>query len=375
MANDQTDREADVGDRHRVTIDHVAVRACKLPTARVPESDGTLAWNSTTIVIAEVSAGGVTGIGYSYVDAAAAAIIEHVLAGVIHGGDPFAIPGLHARMVRAVRNHGSAGVCACAISAVDIALWDLKARLLELPLAALLGAARTEVPAYASGGFTSTPINALEREVREYEAAGYTRVKIKIGRDAALDYDRVRAVRAAVPSLQLMVDANGAYTAKQALAVARMFGENGVVYFEEPVSSDDLDGLHLVREHAGMDIAAGEYGYDTRYFLRMLGAGAVDSLQADATRCLGVTGFLAAAQLADAFQTPISAHCAPALHAHVAAAAPRLAHVECFFDHVRLEELLFEGIPTMRAGALVVDSRRHGLGIELRQREAERHAA
>ena len=374
MANDQTDREANVGDRQRV-IERVAVRACKLATARVPESDGTLAWNSTTIVIAEVSAGGVTGLGYSYVDAAAAAIVEHVLAGVVTGGDPFAIPALHARMVRAVRNQGSAGVCACAISAVDIALWDLKARLLELPLASLLGAARTEVPAYASGGFTSTSINALEREVREYEEQGYTRVKIKIGRDAALDYDRVRAVRATVPALQLMVDANGAYTAKQALAVARTFSEHGVVYFEEPVSSDDLDGLHLLRERAGIDIAAGEYGYDTRYFLRMLGAGAVDILQADATRCLGVTGFLAAAQIADAFQTPLSAHCAPAVHAHVAAAAPRLAHVECFFDHVRLEQLLFDGTPMLRAGALVVDARRPGLGIELRQREVERHAA
>src|SRR5207244_10069424 len=101
-----------------------------------------------------------------------------------------------------------------------------------------------------------------------------------IGRDAALDRDRVRAVREAVPALELMVDANGAYTPKQALAVADMLGERDVVYFEEPVSSDDLVGLRLVRDHAAMAIAAGEYGYDARYFLRMLEAGAVDVIQA-----------------------------------------------------------------------------------------------
>jgi L-alanine-DL-glutamate epimerase-like enolase superfamily enzyme len=359
----------------RAVIERVEARACRLPTARIPESDGTLAWNATTIVIVQVHAAGVTGIGYSYVDAAAVAIVDNVLGSALVGADVHTTAALNARMVRAVRNHGAAGVCACAISAVDIALWDLRAKLLDLPLAELLGCARTTVPAYASGGFTSTSVAALEREVREYAAAGHKRVKIKIGRDALLDRERVRAVTAAVPELELMVDANGAYTPKMALAVADWLGEHGVVYFEEPVSSDDLDGLHLLRERAPMAIAAGEYGYDSRYFLRMLEAGAVDILQADATRCLGVTGFLAAATLADAFQIPLSAHCAPALHAHLAAAVPRLAHVECFFDHVRLEEMLFLGTPTVLAGALAYDPRRPGLGIELREREVERHAA
>ncbi|MGE5185482.1 MAG: enolase C-terminal domain-like protein [Acidobacteriota bacterium] len=356
-------------------IEHVAARAVRLPTLRVPETDGTGTWAATTMVIVQVSAAGETGIGYSYVDAAAAGVVEHLLAGCLHDVDCFAIPMLHARMVRAVRNHGRAGVCACAISAVDIALWDLKAKLVEAPLAELLGCARREVPVYASGGFTSTPLDELAREVASYADAGHVRVKIKIGRNARADLERVRVAREAAPGVALMVDANGAYTRKQARALADRFALDGVVYFEEPVSSDDLDGLRALRDASTLDIAAGEYGYDPYYFRAMLAAGAVDIVQADATRCLGITGFLAAAALADAAQVPLSAHCAPAIHAHAAAAVPRLAHVEHFFDHVRMEQLIFDGAPLATAGVLGYDARRPGLGLELRVRELERHAA
>ena len=114
------------------------------------------------------------------------------------------------------------------------------------------------------------------------------------------------------------------------------------------MSSDDLDGLRLLRDRApaGMEIAAGEYGYDPFYFRRMLEAGAVDVLQADATRCGGITGFLKAAAIADASHMPLSAHTAPALHLHVCCAAPRLRHLEWFHDHVRIEQVLFDGAPT-----------------------------
>jgi L-alanine-DL-glutamate epimerase-like enolase superfamily enzyme len=354
-------------------IDHVYVRACRLPTLHVPESDGTLAWSATTIVIVRVAAGGELGLGYTYADAAAAGVVEHLLEGALLGSDPFATTMLNARMVRAVRNHGRAGLCACAISAVDVALWDLKAKLVGLPLADLLGRARDEVPTYASGGFCSTSLDDLATEVSGYAAAGHTRVKIKIGRDAAVDRERVAVVRAAAPDVALMVDANGAYARKQAVVMADWLAEHDAVYFEEPVSSDDLDGLRLVRDRARLAIAAGEYGYDPMYFRRLVDV--VDILQADATRCGGVTGFLQAAALADAAGVPLSAHCAPAIHVHAAAAAPRLAHVEHFFDHWHVEQLLFEGAPLPRAGMLAHDTRRPGLGLELREREAERHAA
>ena len=356
-------------------IDHVEVRACRMPTLRVPETDGTASWAATTMVIVELGAAGATGLGYSYVDAAAASIVDNILAGCIRGEDCFAITMLHSRMARAVRNHGRAGVCACAISAVDVALWDLKAKLCDLPLAELLGGARREVPVYASGGFTSTPLDDLAREVAGYADAGHRRVKIKIGRDPQSVFERVRVAREAAPDCDLMIDANGAFTRKHALAIVDRLELDGIVYFEEPVSSDDLAGLRALRDAARFDIAAGEYGYDAYYFHDMLSAGAVDILQADATRCLGITGFVAAGALADAAQVPLSAHCAPALHAHAAAAVPRLAHVEHFFDHARMEHVLFEGAPIPRNGMLAYDSRRPGLGIELRTREARRHAA
>jgi L-alanine-DL-glutamate epimerase-like enolase superfamily enzyme len=354
-------------------IDHLGVRVFDVPTATTPETDGTAAWTSTTMVLVELRAGGAAGLGYSYIDAAGATVVRDLLAPCVEGASAFAIPALHARMVRAVRNHGRAGVAACAIAAVDNALWDLKARLLELPLSALLGPVRDEVPVYASGGFTSTPLDALAREIEGYVAAGHRRVKIKIGRPPGGALERARVARdAAGAGVELMVDANGAYTRKEAAALALRLEELGVGYFEEPVPSDDLEGLRLLRDRTHLSIAAGEYGYDGVAFRRMLEAGAVDILQADATRCLGITGFMQADALCDAFAVPLSAHCAPALHVHAARAALRLVHVEHFFDHVRLEALLFEGAPVVADGDLTCDWRRPGLGLELRADAAAR---
>jgi L-alanine-DL-glutamate epimerase-like enolase superfamily enzyme len=358
-------------------IDQLDVRVCRMAT-EAAESDGTAEWDATTMVIVEPRAAGVTGLGYSYITAAAAGVIRDLLAPVVIGLDAFALAMAMAAMLRAVRNHGRPGLVACAISAVDVALWDLKARLLDVPLAALLGPARRSVPVYASGGFTSESLDELAAELAGYVAAGHRRVKIKIGREPERDAERVRVAREAIGAgVELMVDANGAYARKQALAMAERFAAHGVVYFEEPVSSDDLEGLRLVRDRApaGMAIAAGEYGYGAWYFRRMLEAGAVDILQADATRALGITGFLQADALCAARALPLSSHCAPAIHAHAGAAASQLVHLEQFRDHVRMESLLFEGALPAVGGAVTFDAARPGLGLVLRGREAARHAA
>jgi L-alanine-DL-glutamate epimerase-like enolase superfamily enzyme len=359
-------------------IDRLDVRVCRLATEPGPESGGTAVWDETTMVIVEPRAAGVSGLGYSYVDAAAATIVRNLLAPAIIGLPVFAVPMAMATMLRAVRNHGRPGVVACAISAVDIGLLDLKAKLLDIPLAGLLGAARTSVPVYASGGFTSPNLDELAVELAGYVAAGHRRVKIKVGREPALDLDRVRVAREAIgPGVELMVDADGAYARKQALAMAEQFADHGVIYFEEPVSSDDLEGLRFMRDRvpAGMAIAAGEYGYDAWYFRRMLRAGAVDILQADATRALGITGFLHANALCAARSLPLSSHCAPAIHAHAAAAATQLIHLEQFRDHARMEAMLFEGTLPVIGGVVTFDPTRAGLGLMLRGGEAARHAA
>ena len=279
----------------------------------------------------------------------------------------------------AVRNLGREGLAATAISAVDTALWDLKAVLLDLPLATLLGRYRETVPIYGSGGFTTYDDGQLSRQLSGWvEQEGCRWVKMKIGSDGDRDPARVAVAKAAVGSAALFVDANGAYHPKQALQLAEIFAaEQDVRWFEEPASSDDLESLREIRDGVPptMEIAAGEYGYTIDYFRRMLESGAVDVQQADATRCGGVTGFLQAATLCEAFHTDLSAHCAPALHRHLGCAAPRFRHLEWFHDHVRIEHMLFDGAPVPHRGAIAPDSSRPGFGLTLKRKDAERFAA
>lgn len=280
-------------------------------------------------------------------------------------------------MVHAIRNLGRPGICSMAISAVDVALWDLKARLLDVSLVTLLGAARDAVPVYGSGGFTSYSIAQLQAQLGGWVEQGIPRVKMKIGTHPADDLGRVRAAREAIgPDAALYVDANGAYSRKQALAQAEAFREYGVVWFEEPVSADDLAGLHLIRDRGpvGMDVAAGEYGYDLWYFRRMIEAEAVDVLQADGSRCAGITGFLRASALAESRGMDLSAHCAPSLHVPPCCAIARLSPIEYFHDHARIEHMLFDGALTPVNGALRPDRSRPGLGLELKQADAARFA-
>jgi L-alanine-DL-glutamate epimerase-like enolase superfamily enzyme len=358
-------------------IRKIEVAAYTVPTA-VPESDGTLEWNSTTLVLVQASAGGEIGLGYTYANRATALLIHELLANIVEGGNAMAVRTNWEAMVVHTRNLGRPGIVSMAISAVDSALWDLKARLLGLPLVTLLGPVREGIPIYGSGGFTSYTEKQLEEQLSAWVKAGIPRVKMKIGRDPQADPERVRAARRAIGTgPELLVDANGAYTRKQALAQAEIFAGSGVVWFEEPVSSDDLEGLRLMRDRvpAPMEIAAGEYGYNTDYFRRMLEAGAVDVLQADATRCGGITGFLECAALCTAHHLSLSAHTAPLLHTHVCCSATPVRHLEYFHDHVRIERLFFDGVPEPVKGELQPDLSRPGMGMELKKKDVERFAA
>lgn len=356
------------------TIESVEARVYRIPTEQ-PESDGTIAWNSTTVVLALVTAGGQRGIGYTYAHAAAAALIADPLRDVLVGADPMDIPALWTGMNQALRNVGRPGVGLMAISALDHALWDLKGRLCSRSVVDLLGRARRRVPVYGSGGFTSYTTAQLQQQLAGWAGQGMANVKMKVGREPADDPQRVDAARSAVGAqVGLMVDANGAYSRSQALRLGQAFAqESDICWFEEPVSSDDLEGLRLLRDRAsaGVDIAAGEYGWDDWYFRRMLQAGAVDVLQIDGTRCGGISGFLKAAAIAGGFGVPVSAHCAPHLHAHVCSAVDGLAHVEFFHDHARIEAMLFDGLPVLHEGALVVDAGQPGLGLVLREHDAQ----
>ncbi len=342
-----------------------------------PQSDGTIVWDSTTIVVVEARAGGACGLGYAYTDACAARLIERTLAGMVQGRDAMAVPGAWQAMVDAVRNIGRPGIDSSAIAAVDVALWDLKARLLGVSLAALLGQVRDGVAIYGSGGFTSYDLDRLQAQLAGWAQAGIEMVKMKVGRDPRHDGRRVALAREAIGhDCELFVDANGAYDRKQALDMAEGFADEGVSWFEEPVSSDDLADLRLLRDRApaGMAIAAGEYGDTLEYFRRMLEAGAVDVLQADVTRCAGITELLRVGALCAAHEIALSAHTAPSIHAHAGCAIAPLVHVEYFHDHVRIERMLFDGVLEPEGGRLVPDPGRPGLGLELRRADAEPYA-
>jgi L-alanine-DL-glutamate epimerase-like enolase superfamily enzyme len=357
----------------RAPIEKAIVSGYTVPTD-APEADGTLSWNSTTLILAELHCGGKTGLGYTYGNHAIAALARHLAERSLLHANAFDIPALHASMVRQVRNDGNVGMGSMAVAALDIALWDLKAKLLGCSVADLLGVAATKVSAYGSGGFTSYSDRQLAKQLSGWVQDGIRSVKMKIGTEPDRDPERVRAARKAIgASAALFVDANGAYSAKQAIALAERFAESGVTWFEEPVSSDHLDNMRLVRDAvpAGMDVAAGEYGYSSFYFRQMLSSQAVDVLQLDATRCCGFTGFLAGAAIAASFGCPLSAHCAPSLHMHVACAVPGFRNVEYFHDHVRIEKMLFDGFVPARNGFLQPDRSRPGLGLIFKHKDAK----
>ena len=357
-------------------VERLDVTAYTIPTDE-PESDGTLEWDSTTIVVVEAHADRCAGLGYTYCDAAAAEVISSQLTGVVEGEDAMDVRAAWLRMGAQVRNAGRPGIGFCAVSAVDQALWDLKARLLDVPLVVLLGAAHDDVPIYGSGGFTSYSDERLCRQLGAWAEAGIPRVKMKVGRDPERDPRRLDAAREAIgEDVDLYVDANGAFARKEALAWAERYAASwDVKWFEEPVSSDDLEGLRLIRDEApaGLEIAAGEYAYIPSDFRNLVGC--VDCMQADVTRCGGITGLLSASGLANAHQIDVSAHCAPAISAHAFCAVERRRHLEYFHDHVRIEGMLFDGVPEPKDGVLRPDRSRVGNGLELKRRDAERLAA
>ncbi|MGI8574686.1 MAG: enolase C-terminal domain-like protein [Egibacteraceae bacterium] len=358
-------------------VEGVSVGADTVPTDRL-ESDGTLAWDSTTCVVVEISAGDETGLGYTYGHQAVATLVSDKIAPLLEGRDAFQIGEAWWAVVGALRNQGRPGITSMAVSAVDIALWDLKARLLGCSVATLLDGFHDGVPVYGSGGFTSYAIEHLQSQLARWVEQGIPRVKMKVGRHPEEDTARVRAARAAIgDDVELYVDANGAWKRKQALEAMQTFAEFGVSWVEEPVTSDDLAGLRLLRDRgpAGMDVTAGEYGYDLPYFRDMLRAGAVDCMQADVTRCGGITAVQRVSALCDAETIDLSAHCAPAISAHAFTAVWHLRHLEYFHDHIRVEERLFDGLPEQRGGMLRVDHDRPGLGLELKRSDAEQYAA
>jgi L-alanine-DL-glutamate epimerase-like enolase superfamily enzyme len=362
-------------------VSEVTASVYVIPTD-APEADGTLSWDATTMVVVNAVGGGQRGTGWTYAAAAAKNVIDDMLAPVVAGSAALDVPAANEAMTRAVRNVGRPGIAATAISAVDIALWDLKARLLGCSLPGLLGQVRESVPVYGSGGFTTYDERQTVDQLSGWvERDQIPRVKIKIGQDwghaERRDTERIALARRIIgPDVELYVDANGGYQAAQAVRLAAAMAEHEVSWFEEPVSSQDLAGLANVRRQVKPDVAAGEYSWSLADSARLLDAGAVDCLQVDVTRCGGVTEFLRAAALAAGHNMEVSGHCAPNLHARVGAAVTNLRHVEYFHDHQRIERMLFDGALDPSGGVMTPCPGQPGLGLTFRDTDAAkfRHA-
>jgi L-alanine-DL-glutamate epimerase-like enolase superfamily enzyme len=358
------------------TIDRITTMVLTFPTDPGPEADGTLEWSATDMLIVLAHVRDMQGIGYSYTNAGAADVVEDTLKPRIIGKNAFDTNLCWLEMCRAIRNEGDSGLAMMAVSAVDVALWDLKAKLLGVSLAALLGPARTHIPVYGSGGFTNYTNSRLASELGGWVEAGIKQVKMKIGYDTVTETKRVKTARDAIGQDRgLFVDANGAYDRKQALAIAHALMPYNVTWFEEPVYHRDFAGTRYVRENSppGLEVAAGEYGFEKTYFRRLVDGHVIDVLQADATRC-GITGFMQASELADAHSVPFSSHCAPSIHVHTCCAARTARHVEYFHDHVRIEQIIFDGALKPVDGSLTPDWSRPGLGIDLKAADARKYA-
>jgi L-alanine-DL-glutamate epimerase-like enolase superfamily enzyme len=362
-----------------IKITDLTTSLLQIPSAQ-PLGDATATWNLLGGCFAHIRTNaGLEGLGWSGASSAIREVIEHNLKPIIVGSDPLEIERLWDRMFSSVRSIGRKGAALCAISAVDIALWDLKAKMLGLPLYKLLGPYTDSVPVYGSGGWTTLSDAELVNEMAGYVQRGFTHVKMKVGRNfgscEADDIRRLALVRKALGAdVGIYVDANGGYRAKQAISIAKRFEEYGVSLFEEPVIADDIEGLSVIAKSTTIPIAAGENEYTKYGFKDLIARGGVDVVQPDVGRVGGVTEWLKVAHLAEAFNLPVAPHAMQLVHLHLACATPNLMKVEVIGVQEDYSRELFQEIPPHNGGMWAPFPDKPGLGVELRQDAVARFA-
>jgi L-alanine-DL-glutamate epimerase-like enolase superfamily enzyme len=278
-----------------------------------------------------------------------------------------------------VRGFGRKGVAFSAISSIDIALWDLKARFFDVPLYRLLGPFTDSVPIYGSGGWTSFTEDELVREQVGYVERGIPRIKMKVAKDfghaEAEDLRRLAAVRKAVgDDVEIYVDANNGFYAKQAIGFARRMAEYDVRWFEEPVLADDIAGLAAIARAIDIPVATGEHEYTKYGFKELITQGGADIVQPDVGRVGGVTEWLKVAHLAHAFNLPVAPHAVQLVHLHLACCTPNLKVVEYLGVSEETDRIMFTEFPQPKNGMWSPYADRPGLGLELNPKAVERYA-
>ena len=313
---------------------------------------------------------GFEGLGIGQASPGVRQVIEADLKGLLIGQDPFNIEKLWNDMFWRVRGYGRKGVAFCALSAVDIGLWDLKAKALGLPLYELLGPFTDSVPIYGSGGWTNLTQEELVAEMAGYVEQGIKRVKMKVGKDFGKsereDLQRLAAVRKTLgDDVAIYVDANNGYYSKQAIYMAKEFEQFQVGWCEEPVLADDITGLAEIKHATSIPIATGEHEYTKHGFRELIAGGGVDIVQPDVGRVGGVTEWMKVAHMAHAFNLPVAPHAVQLVHLHVACATPNLKVVEYMNTALEGDRVWYTEFPQQSGGLWSPFPDKPGLGLEL----------
>ncbi|MDR1589071.1 MAG: mandelate racemase/muconate lactonizing enzyme family protein [Oscillospiraceae bacterium] len=285
-------------------------------------------------VVRVITESGAEGYGMTFSDPVAE-YIQKVLKEEVVGKDALACEDIWSAMFTQIRSSGRKGAALLGMSAIDIAIWDIRGKILGQPVYRLLGGTNRMIPAYASVGFLSMPDEEVAEKAVEYTEDGYKTLKIKVGYDSGrnirADFRRVEKVRRAVgDETGVIIDANGVYDAATAIRLAAMLEPLDISLFEEPTHADDIDGLARVRSMTRIPVASGENEY-TRYGCRdLMLARAVDVLQCDVTRAGGFTEMIKIAALAQAFNVKLAPHFWPQFSAHLLSAVPNGLYLEVF---------------------------------------------
>ena len=322
---------------------------------------------------------GIEGIGYTFFGAALTGALREAVDAfgqLAIGEDPLRTEAIGAKLRTAAAGSGPGGIQTLALSAIDIALWDIKGKALNLPLWQMIGGARERVPTYASGALMRHfPLDHLVKAGPKLVEKGFRQMKTQLAlpgdTSPAIEVDRIRRMREAIgPDIDLMCDINQRWRVEQAIDIGKRIEDVHLYWLEDVTAHDDYPGLARVSEALDTPVAGGEYLYGPVPFRHMMEARSVDIIMIDLMRAGGITGWLKIAGMAEAFNLPVVSHLVPEIHVHLIAAIPNGLTVE----YMPWTFGLFEETPQPVKGELVVP-KKPGLGLKFDEAALKRFAA